>query len=54
MASEFRVVRKTFKDLESFLNSFETVYKGYYIYQILTEVAYNDSWAVVILCKKVI
>ena len=55
MANEFKVVRVYFKDLEDFLNStLEIEYDEYYIYQILTESSHNESWAVVILCKKVI
>jgi hypothetical protein len=51
--NEFKVVRVYFKDLEDFLNNtLETEYDEYYIYQILTESSHNESWAVVILCKK--
>jgi hypothetical protein len=55
MANEFKVVRMYFQNLEHFLNNtLETEYEEYYIYQILTESSHNGSWAVVILCKKVI
>lgn len=55
MANEFKVIRVYFKDLEDFLNNtLEIEYDEYYIYQILTESSHNESWAVVILYKKVI
>lgn len=55
MANEFKVIKVFFKSLEDFLNyTLEKKYGEYYIYQILTECSYNDSWAVVILRKKVI
>lgn len=55
MANEFKVIRVYFKDLEDFLNNtLEKEHGEYYLYQILTECSNNESWAVVILSKKVI
>lgn len=55
MANEFKVVRVRFKDLEDFLNNtLDVEHDEYYIYQILTQSSNTESWAVVILSKKVI
>jgi hypothetical protein len=53
MANEFKVIRTVFENLENLLNSLETQYEGYYIYQILPEHSYDGALAVVILCKVV-
>lgn len=53
MANEFLVKRMVFELLEDFLNSLETEYEGYYIYQILSEPCKNSAFAVVILNKVV-
>ena len=52
MQNEFKVIRTDFEHLEGFLNSLETEYEEYYIYQILAEHCYDGALAVVILARR--